>query len=142
MANKARKKRITDARRRARIQPILDYWIPRVGLGDWDIKWKLCNRLDEDASARVHAPGAYQTSTIEFSKVEVDKHTTVHELELLVLHELCHLVVCKVRMAGYRLVGTAGYKELEDAEESIADSLSLILYQLRYESQPTAYYVK
>ena len=138
-----------DAARRQKIQVLMDYWIPRLGLADWDITWNIVTTLDGaplgggSTACRVYHAGPYQKAHIAFVKQQVDNATTLYERELMVIHELIHIVMHPIQAARQRMMGNDGEVSVSMhwGEEQTTDALAAILYRLRHNAKPTAVYI-
>lgn len=133
-------KKTADAERQARIQPLLDYWVPLLGLGDWKITWELVDKLSgaawggEEAGARVGTVGPYQQAHIKFARSHVDECVLPYELEHTVIHELGHCLTHSLQATlREELTETSGLgREVGWQIETLCDTLATAFWQLRY----------
>ena len=139
---------MADKARRELLQPVMNYWIPRLGLADWDITWNLVNSLDGDPmgggviACRVYHAGPYQKAHVSFVRSQLDNAGTAYERELMVLHELIHIVMHPLQTLQQRLFGPGDVcDQFRWAEEQVVDGLTVTLYRLRHNMKPTALYV-
>lgn len=142
-------KKITDQDRRDRIQPILDYWVPVLGLSDWQITWEISGNIpariqggEDEAGGTVHATGPYQHAHIRFARYTVDEHALESELETLITHELGHCVLHPLLAALAKHVGNPSsvYDAVHWEAEKVLDVWSGILMTVKYGKPLTARY--
>ena len=137
----------TSTKRRARIQPLFNYWVPMLGLSTWDITWNLVKEFEvstfvsTESAARTYYGGPYRKAHIAFLRSAVDG-SSPYELELLVVHELTHVLLYDYEQLKGELVGQVGEfaERLRSATESACDRIAMLLYRLRHGYKAGAYY--
>lgn len=142
------KKKITDQDRRNRIQPILDQWVPALGLSDWEITWELVNDIPGTSlgngkpGGRVSTRGPYQNAHIRFTRVLIDTCALDSELETSIIHELGHCVLHPLLASLERSVGDVAsvYEDVHWEVERLLDSLSVLFLAVRDGEPLTAKY--
>lgn len=89
------------------------YWARVLGLGDWDIDFKLAKRDREDelTAGEANVQWQYQQATITFYS-KVLKGLDADAIEKIVVHELMHVFLNEMREEGI------------DHEERVATMLS------------------
>lgn len=141
-------KKITDAIRRERIQPILDYWVPALGLSDWQITWEIVSELPSSttpggqAGAQIATKGPYQTAHIRFARDNIDNCPLKEEVEALIVHELGHCLLRPLLATIERNVGNPSrvYDDTLWEVETLVDSLASIFMGARDDKPATALY--
>ena len=129
--------RTTDKSRRDRIQPILNEWLPILSLTDWELTWELVDfiegKKDEPIVARVNPVLPYKRVHIRFVRRGVDQCPTEAELEITIIHELIHVITCPLWEEILNQIGsgTVVTNILGGYMETIADTLAIILYQMK-----------
>lgn len=134
-------KKITDAIRRERIQPILDYWVPALGLSDWQITWEISDKVPLKTlgggymGGVINVSGPYQTAHIKLTRLAIDNCALDSEVETLVIHELGHCVLHPILAALGKNVGSESrvYEDVHWEVEKAIDSLSTRLWALRHD---------
>ena len=128
--------KVTDKQRRARIQPLLDYWTELMGIrGNWLLSWQLTSNLSDDGGviARTYTASPYHKAFIRFDRKVIDSITQA-ELENTVVHELTHVITEELHSAIARYFGTNSflYTEMTNPIEAVCDHLAAILVSMRY----------
>mgnify|MGYP001569951554 FL=1 len=135
-------RRFTDKQRRARIQPLFDYWTRRMGLeGSWLISWQLVTNLSDGRGvfARTHTESPYRKAFIRFDRQVLDSAPQA-ELEDAVVHELSHIILEEVYSSTSRWIGESFlYNEITAPLEMVCDRLAAIFVGLRYGKIRTPY---
>lgn len=132
-----RRRRITDAQRRKRVEPLLNAWTRRLGLlGEWSITYRFVNKLGEDGIqpfAEVATDLPYHRVYLAFSRQHIDAAPRI-ELELVIVHELAHLLLWEIKHTNTELIGKhscLGIK-LNDVLEGAVDRVTNTLMALHY----------
>jgi hypothetical protein len=133
---KRSKRRITDAQRRARIQPILNYWTRYLRLvPSWSISFRFTKQISpiNHVFAEITTNAPYCRAMIAFARSHVDAAPR-RELELVILHELMHLVLMPVQAPKDTLLGGNNWlaDQLMDGIERTADQLAILFLFLKY----------
>ena len=130
-----KRKHITDAQRVKRVQPLLNYWVDRLGTGGtWHISYRFKAEInDHKVFAETYQNLPYHKGTVIFDSVCVDA-ATKEELESAVIHELMHLLLSPMGECLHSQFGNTGYvgKILDDAQEECCENLAEALMHLRY----------
>ena len=128
---------VTDTQRKKRIQPSLDYWTKRLCLTSWDISWQLEDEGGFDANggnrpiARAMFNPPYSTVFLKFDREMVDA-CSIRELERVVIHELCHVMLIPYRTALAEYQSTQVGQALLMADEEVVDKWAGVLFHMRY----------
>ncbi len=110
---------------RSKVLKIYNSWKNELGLRDWAIRLHFERDVPEESTPFVvlgltSASWAYKIAEVTF-KLENFKDRTDYEIEEIVVHELCHILVCEMRT-------TVGSRELADEmnrhEERVATQLA------------------
>ena len=132
-------KKITDAQRRARIQPLLDYWLPIIGLSGWEITWSLADKINTKklvsgaAGAGVNTVPPYHQAHIKFERHDVDSRVLPQELEYMALHELAHLVLHRINLFQETWCREGRFAdEIQAVIEPTCDHIAGALYHSRH----------
>ena len=133
-----------DAARRERIQPLLDYWIERLFIHDFDISWMfvkpaVLNSDDGRAIAQVTFTQPYHKAFIRFDRQMVDGCSDA-ELERCVIHELCHTLTYPYREVYHDYCNSPFGQDLLGADETVADMLANVFYHYRHPEASMAPY--
>lgn len=142
------KKKITDAIRRERIQPILDYWVPALGLADWQITWEIVDEClgttlgSGKPGGRIHTKGPYQNAHMCLTRIAIDNCPLDSEIETLVIHELGHCILHPLLATIERDVGneSSTFENAHWEVERLLDSLSCLFLGVRDGGPLTAKY--
>lgn len=133
-------KEVTDDQRIARIQPLFTKWITLLSLADWDITWQFVDKLagpdGDNAIARVTPIWPYQRAHIRLVRKAVDAAGLPGEIETVIVHELCHLVMAPLWEAIDDVLGGGTIaNRLHGHMETLMDIFALGL-QYSYDKKP------
>lgn len=81
------------------IDRLIRYWLPALGLEDWKINVDYTGAHhpeNQDVLARIIPMWEYQSAHLEFYLLPLAKYDEAY-LESVVVHELCHALVCQMR---------------------------------------------
>ncbi len=133
-----------DTARRERIQPLLDFWVAKLFVTDFDISWmfvapNVLDNLDGRAIAQVTFTHPYHKAFIRFDRQMVDGCSEA-ELERCVIHELCHTLTYAYREVYHDYCSSPLGQDLLDADETVADMLANVFFHYRYPEASLAPY--
>ena len=125
-----------DAARRERIQPLLDYWVAKLHVTDFDISWMLVapeTLVSDDgrAIAQITFTQPYHKAFLRFDREMVDGCSDA-ELERCVIHELCHTLTYAYREVYHNYCNSPLGQDLLGADETVADMLANVLFHFRH----------
>ena len=132
-----RRRHITDAQRRKRVKPLIDAWSRRLGLqGEWSIAYRFVSKLDggtREPFADITTQAPYHRAFINFVRMHVDAAPRI-ELELVVVHELAHLLLQDIKQVLEDVVGNQSWlaSQLHDGLEGAVDRVANTLMALHY----------
>ena len=128
-------RKTTDKQRKARIQPLFDYWTRRMGLeGSWLISWQLADNLSDGRGviARTHTESPYRKAFVRFDRAVLD-NSVQNEVEDTIVHELGHILLEEMYSSANRYFGDSFlYNEVVAPLETICDRLAAVLIGMRY----------
>ena len=123
------------------MQPLLDFWMEALSLTDWQITWELVDKIEGNVNgippgARVISTGPYSRAHIIFQRSQVDECTLKEELEITIIHELCHCLISELRENLMSEIGdsTPIGNELMWQVEALCDRLAVCLWRIAHRS--------